>query len=39
VARVMYIEDDVSYGIIIIISVGMSTPFPLNIMPYFAVTP
>ena len=38
-ARVMYIEDVVSYGIIIIISVGMSASFPLNNMPCFAVTP
>lgn len=38
-AGVMYIEDVLSYSIIIIISVGRSGSFPLNNMPCFTVTP
>lgn len=35
----MYMGDVVSYGVITIISVGLSASFPLENMPYFAVTP
>lgn len=36
--RVTYIDDVVSYGVIIIISVGMNASFALNNFPYFALT-